>query len=82
MSPQTHHLKQFGNPQHVSANVADMMAGTSSSASVYEQSFHEGGNRDWRGQNFLGVRLAAANARKKRQTTASLRPSWWKWQTR
>ena len=26
--------------------------------------------------------VAAANARKKLQTTASLRPSWWKWQTR
>ena len=41
-----------------------------------------GRHDDWRGQNFLDVRLAAANARKKRQTTASLRPSWWKWQTR
>ena len=40
------HLKQFGNPQNVSANVAGMMAGTSSSASVCEQSFHEGGNRE------------------------------------
>ena len=40
------HLKQFGNPQNVSANVTGMMAGTSSSASVYEQSFHEGGNRE------------------------------------
>ena len=46
MSPQPYHLKQFGNPQNVSANVAGMMAGTSSSASVCEQSFHEGGNRE------------------------------------
>ena len=42
------HLKQFGNPQNVSANVAGMMAGTSSSASVCEQSFREGGNREQR----------------------------------
>ena len=28
------------------------------------------------------AKLTAANARKGRQTTASLRPSWWKWRTR
>ena len=28
------------------------------------------------------AKLTAANVRKRRQTTASLRPSWWKWRTR
>ena len=40
------HLKQFGNPQNANMNVAGMMAGTSSSASVCEQSFREGGHRE------------------------------------
>ena len=40
------HLKQFGNPQNANMNVAGMMAGTGSLASVCEQSFREGGHRE------------------------------------
>ena len=75
------HLKQFGNPQNVSANVAGMMAGTSSSASVCEQSFpkeaieNDAAQTENTGDDiaYPGRRqtVAAANARKKLQTTAS-----------